>query len=154
MAMERLTIKTPNNPAVPVNFALDFVFGLDNETWRGLSAIFERLAEYEDTGLSPVTVNALNSLATLAKEHRLLVLPCAIGTPVFVHEILCQAGMRLTYANCKYGQDCDRNDFIKCPLRVVKRPFTLKMRDGLGVKFWLTQEEAEAAIPEDQRPRP
>lgn len=54
--MERLTQKTPNLPAVPVNFALDFVFDLDNETWRGLSAIFERLAEYEGTGKTPAEI--------------------------------------------------------------------------------------------------
>lgn len=54
--MERLTQKTPNLPAVPVNFALDFVFDLDNETWHGLSAVFERLAEYEDTGKTPAEI--------------------------------------------------------------------------------------------------
>ena len=54
--MERLTQKTPNVPAVPVNFALDFVFDLDNKTWDGLSAIFERLAEYEATGKTPAEI--------------------------------------------------------------------------------------------------
>jgi hypothetical protein len=54
--MPRLTHKTPNVPAVPVNFALDFVFNLDDETWHGLSAIFERLDEYEDTGKTPAEI--------------------------------------------------------------------------------------------------
>ena len=54
--MERLTQKTPNVPAVPVNFALDFVFDLDNKTWDGLCAIFERLAEYEATGKTPAEI--------------------------------------------------------------------------------------------------
>ena len=56
--MERLTQKGPGLPAVPVNFALDFVFDLDNKTWDGLSAVFERLAEYEDTGLTPAEIVA------------------------------------------------------------------------------------------------
>lgn len=57
--MERLTTKRPNVPAVPVNFALDFVFDLDDETWRGLNAIFERLAEYEATGWTPAEIVAM-----------------------------------------------------------------------------------------------
>ena len=56
--MDRLTLKQPNLPAVPVNFALDFIFYLDNDTWHGLSAIFERLAEYEGTGLTPAEIAA------------------------------------------------------------------------------------------------
>lgn len=54
--MDRLTNKSPGLPAVPLNFALDFVFDLDNETWAGLSAIFERLAEYEATGKTPAEI--------------------------------------------------------------------------------------------------
>lgn len=54
--MERLTQKSPGLPAVPVNFALDFVFDLDNKTWDGLSAVFERLAEYEATGKTPAEI--------------------------------------------------------------------------------------------------
>ena len=57
--MERLTQKMPNLPAVLVNFALDFVFNLDNETWHGLSAIFECLAEYEGTGMTPAEIVAM-----------------------------------------------------------------------------------------------
>lgn len=54
--MDRLTQKKPNLPAVPVNIDLDFVFDLADHTWHGLSAIFERLAEYEDTGLTPAEI--------------------------------------------------------------------------------------------------
>lgn len=57
--MERLTHKAPGVPAVPVNIDLDFVFDLADHTWNGLSAIFERLAEYEDTGMTPAEVVAL-----------------------------------------------------------------------------------------------
>ena len=59
MPMDRLTKKIPNMPAVPVKINLDFVFGLDDETWYGLSAIFERLAEYEDTGMTPEKIMAM-----------------------------------------------------------------------------------------------
>lgn len=128
--------------------------------------IVERLAAYEDTGMEPKDVKGLRKfcetitettmehiyeLAQAAKEERLLVLPCPIGTPVYVHEPLCGRGKQLTYDGCKYGQDCMRDRTIKCPLRVVKRAFTIQMRHHLGKSFWLTQEEAEAAIPKNRR---
>lgn len=144
-------------------------------TMRRMPEIISRLAAYEDTGLEPdevsylkdyavakavaevkefngVTIDALISMAAAAKEDRLLVLPCAIGTPVWVHEILCSAGKLLTYEGCKYSQDCMRDGSIKCPFRVVKRAFTVNMRKGLGITFWLTKKEAEDAIPADRRP--
>lgn len=131
--------------------------------------IVEELAKYEDTGLSAeeikrivgvfiqmfgkdVSAVRIQELIRADREERLLVLPCAIGTPVYVHEALCDVGGHATFMDCKYSQDCRRDRFIKCPLRVVKRAFTEKMRKGLGRTFWLTKEEAEAAIPADRRP--
>lgn len=165
--MDRLTMKRPGVPAVPVNIDLDFVFDLADHTWNGLSAIFERLAEYEATGYSPEDFDKLcrdmsdlrmalgldtyEDLRKIIQDGRLLVLPCAIGAPVYVHEALCDVGGRATYTGCKYGRDCMRDPFIKCPLRVVKRAFTEKMRKGLGRTFWLTPKEAEDAIPRDRR---
>lgn len=126
-----------------------------------------RLAEYEDTGLTPAQVSRMKTdyhrALSLAKEahklllakadDRLLVLPCAIGTPVYTHDTVC-SGQRSLSINCKYGRDCQRNPHIKCPIRVVKRPFALLMYKNLGKTFWMTPEEAEAAIPASRRYRP
>lgn len=168
--MERLTKNMPavNFKAVPVNIALDFAFELDDDTWLGLQRIFDRLAEYEDTGYSPedfdklcremsdlrmaLCLDTYDDLRKIIQADRLLVLPCAIGTPVWVHEPLCSRGKQVTYEGCKFAQDCTRDRFIKCPLRVVKRAFTVNMRKGLGITFWLTKKEAEDAIPADRRP--
>lgn len=139
---------------------------------RELAAeVADRLEAYDRTGYSPedfdklcremsglrmaLCLDTYDDLRKIIQDDRLLVLPCAIGTPVYVHNALCDVGGRATFASftdCKYAQDCQRNPHIKCPLRVVKRPFTEKMRKGLGRTFWLTKEEAEAAIPADRLP--
>lgn len=125
------------------------------------------LAKYEDTRYSPEDFDKLcremsdlrtalgldtyDDLRKIIQADRLLVLPCAIGAPVYVHEALCDVGGHATFMGCKYSQDCRRDRFIKCPLRVVKRAFTLNMRRQLGRSFWLTEKEAEDAIPADRR---
>lgn len=59
--MERLTKTIPvaKFRGVPVKFDVDFIFGLDDKTWRGLQDIFDRLSEYEDTGLTPEQITAM-----------------------------------------------------------------------------------------------
>lgn len=60
--MERLTHRIGNNPAVPTKFDLDFAFKTfdDDQAWAGLTAIFDRLAAYEDTGLEPAAIVEMN----------------------------------------------------------------------------------------------
>lgn len=60
--MERLTKTIPvaKFRGVPVKFDVDFIFGLDDKTWRGLQDIFDRLSEYEDTGLTPEQITAMS----------------------------------------------------------------------------------------------
>lgn len=113
------------------------------------------LAKYEDTGLTPEKIDEMKSwvdkIVAARDEGRLRVLPVAVGTPVYIHEPICSEGKRLTYKGCKYGQDCTHMWGLECPLRVVKRPFSERMRGRLGETFWLTEEDAEAAIPADRR---
>ena len=45
--MGRLT-KRVNGNAVPTNIDIDFILGMDDKTWKGLQAIFNRLADYEE----------------------------------------------------------------------------------------------------------
>lgn len=61
--MDRLTKQYGGNPAVPTKFDLDFAFQTDDEAWHGLTEIFNRLAEYEDTGLSPKEVVEVNDFS-------------------------------------------------------------------------------------------
>jgi hypothetical protein len=57
--MERLTKQCGNNRAVPTQFDLDFAFKTDDEAWKGLTDVFNLLAAYEDTGLTPEEITAL-----------------------------------------------------------------------------------------------
>lgn len=45
--MGRLT-KRCGEHAVPVNISIDFALDMDDKTWNGLQAIFDRLADYEE----------------------------------------------------------------------------------------------------------
>ena len=57
--MERLVIRIGNEPAVPTEFDMDFVFDLDKGTFDGLQRIFNQLDAYEDTGLKPKEIERL-----------------------------------------------------------------------------------------------
>lgn len=51
--MDRLTYHRNNQAAVPKKLDLEFTFKLSEPEWKALDAIIQRLAAYEDTGLSP-----------------------------------------------------------------------------------------------------
>lgn len=57
--MDRLTAQWGGNPAVPKNINYDFLLDLDDETAKGLQAIVDRLAVYENTRYSPEDFDAL-----------------------------------------------------------------------------------------------
>lgn len=107
-----------------------------------------RLKKVEDILGDTYDLDHLRELMAAEREGRLLVLPCPIGTPVYVHEKVCSSGGSVT--DCRYGQDCPRHN-RPCPQRVVKRAFSLQMRGKLGKTFWLTKEDAESAIPPERR---
>ena len=102
-----------------------------------LAEIREKLKRYEDA----------------EEEGRLIVLPCPIGTPVYVHRHLCSGQPRGQFnGDCMFIQDCPRHG-APCPEEVREEKFNIAMRDGLGKWFWLTREEAEAALPPERRNR-
>jgi hypothetical protein len=57
--MDRLTARCGDNRAVPTRVDLTFAFDIDDETYLGLVDIFDRLANYEETGLEPKDIDAL-----------------------------------------------------------------------------------------------
>ena len=59
--MERITAKmstpTPDGGhAVPTTFVIDFVLQMPAKDFRQFQAMVDRLAEYEDTGLTPAEI--------------------------------------------------------------------------------------------------
>lgn len=111
------------------------------------------LARVETTGDVQWCLSELQDILGAMEEGKLLELPCPIGTPVYCHDIMCVRFPTQVNADCMYAQDCPRHN-RPCPLRVVRRPFTVQMHKNMGKTFWLTQEEAEAAIPPERRNRP
>lgn len=109
--------------------------------------ICERLAAYEDTGLEPDEVNALQKdwsdlcmvigecggidrlreLAEADKDGRIVVLPCKVGDTVY----------RLQYIEQTPGR------FV---VGVAEIKFALLWLEEFGETVFLTREEAEAAL--------
>lgn len=109
--------------------------------------ICERLAAYEDTGLEPDKVNALQKdwsdlctvigecggidrlreLAEADKDGRIVVLPCKVGDTVY----------RLQYIEQTPGR------FV---VGVAEIKFALLWLEEFGETVFLTREEAEAAL--------
>lgn len=124
--MERLTFRVDNgideiyfsNPDDPEG--LYTIIELDN---INMEKVARRLAEYEDSGLSPEKVQEL----TQAKaDGKLMVLPCKVGDMVYIIGEKYRAGRMETWINTgKFST----NDIAK-----------------IGKTVFLTHEEAEKAL--------
>lgn len=147
---------------------------------RDFDKVFPTLYAYEETGLTPEEIEKMRGeMKTAYDEHsdpymleatgseaihiaellsaeangRLIVLPCPIGTPVYVHRYLCSGLPRGQFnGDCMFAQDCPRHG-APCPEEVREEKFNLAMREGLGKWFWLTRDAAEAALPPERRNR-
>ena len=71
--MDRLTKHWDNN-YVPTKLNWDFVFDLDDETFKNLEDIVIRLAKYEDTGFEPEEIEKLNKSCSLDVGQEVYVL--------------------------------------------------------------------------------
>lgn len=58
--MDRLTGRIKNG-VVSAIYDEDFVFRMDDETYSGYLKLIERLAAYEDTGLTPEEITAMKA---------------------------------------------------------------------------------------------
>ena len=145
--MERLTTRIEN-----------YVFVSDEHK------AIERLAVYEDTGLTPEQILAMDEEYTkLAKElgeykrleeqSRLIKLPIAIGETVY----------KLSHIfECEYDYECKEEEPFKCECnafceheskvyRVIPRPFDISMLSEFGKTIFLTKAEAEKALEEMEK---
>ena len=97
-----------------------------------------RLAAYEDSGLSPEEVQ---KMAMAKAEGRLVVLPCKVGTRVWVIGQDCDLCHDMyTEEPCLFG-DCEYR-------KVIESVFLPGMTDEFGKTVFLTREEAEKALQE------
>ena len=111
----------------------------------------DRLAAYEDTGLTPEEIKApftedtminlaaqalgvepsrLRERAEADRDGRVLILPCKLGTKVY----------RIRYEIADYPDEPD--------LEIADTWFTPEYRDDIGKTVFLTRAEAERALKE------
>lgn len=115
--------------------------------------IFNRLAAYEDTGLSPEEVR---SMRTAYDENQVPYMIEAAGSEaVHLYNLLqAEAEGRLIVLPCKVGDTVYviGTDFESGRLegRIYKEPFNLSHIAKLGKWVFLTREEAEAAMKGDE----
>lgn len=129
---------------------------------------WERLKEYEDTGLEPEQVMELKSfiqggihkvddgwkhvqdLIQAEQDGRLVVLPCKVGDTVYqvdymTHSEALKSGVPQSkdpYQNRKYGKK--RAEYL--PLIVREKKMVKSLFRDFGKTVFLTREEAEVAL--------
>lgn len=168
--MERLVKRWGNNHAVPSKFNLDFVFDMDNEAYKGLVEIFDRLDEYESTGFSPADIErvkypaeaalkfayALQGYREAEIEGRLAILPCKPGDTVYVNKkcfsdwycfMEFKPYVRAEVVNFKFTKDGIKMNIRPLTKRAAgtryHRFFPLS---AIGKTVFLLEEEAEAVL--------
>jgi hypothetical protein len=101
-----------------------------------LMEISRRLAAYEDSQMTPEEVQ---SLAQAKAEGRLVVLPCKVGTRVWVIGQDCDLCHDMyTEEPCLFG-DCEYR-------KVIESVFLPGMTDDIGKTVFLSREAAEKVL--------
>ena len=129
--------------------------------------LIDRLAAYEDTGLTPEEIKEdMPDVRRIeeklvayedAEEQGLLVhLPCAVGSPYYTVEKFCNEGDEDAELERHWGSDCEYC-CIQCnaELRVVENRWVseaqiLNSRKCIGTIIHLSREEAEAALEKEE----
>jgi len=134
---ERLTERDEygNTDIVGVESA-DLQLNLEFDEFNKVTNALNRLAAYEDSGLSPEQVQ---ELAKVRAEGRMVELPCKVGTRVWVIGQDCDLCHDMyTEEPCLFG-DCEYR-------KVIESVFLPGMTDEFGKTVFLTREEAEKAL--------
>ena len=147
--MERLTEKHYLAEDHYMKCSEDCNVDMDCVDCPAFDKLIERLAAYEDTGLTPeeikdpftedaminlaaqalgVEADRLRELAEADKDGRVLILPCKLGTKVY----------RIRYKIADYPDKPD--------LEIADTWFTPEYREDIGKTVFLAREEAEKAL--------
>nr|DAR10648.1 MAG TPA: hypothetical protein [Caudoviricetes sp.] len=158
--MERLTQRLRTGEVL---MASDYEEKYTEQEW--ISVLQDRLAAYEDTGLTPAEIysmcsewcammsvlnsmgsyDRLHELAEADKEGRVVVLPCKVGDTVWMFEE--DFGIVLPYTidlisfvdkGCGYSANCNHNGELIDSIDFED--------DDIGKTVFLTREEAEKAL--------
>ena len=136
--------------------------GYELNTPKGMKAVVDRLAAYEETGLTPEEVAALQaSNQELKKEalpilqakvqDRLVILPCGLGETVYANFAIC--GDYLRENDKPYPCEVVFIGLSKEPFMHIQfkngRVFPVKFCE-VGKTVFTTREAAEAALKEQE----
>jgi hypothetical protein len=102
--------------------------------------VFDRLAAYEDSGLSPEEVQ---ELAKAKADGRVMMLPCKVGDTVYrIISYKCNAVCnKLNACNSFIYKGCKQSEFYVCP-----GTFQFNDIEWIGKTVFLTREAAEKAL--------
>lgn len=75
MSVRRLVVRIGNEPAVPTDVDIDFVFDLDKRTFDGLQRIFNQLCDLTDILGDDYDLDHLRNLVEADRDGRCVVLP-------------------------------------------------------------------------------
>lgn len=155
--MNRLTERDEHGNAAVIDVdSADLMFGLSGYQSRNVTDALDRLAAYEDTGLTPEEIAELQvthrterceaadyDCAELGRYRRaeadgqLIVLPCKVGDTVYVLGCPCEPieEWKILHPGISYEH-----------LGVINHIPLGILRDSIGKTVFLTREEAEAAL--------
>lgn len=124
--MNRLT----NSNLISASYSPWELCGLDKDCLKScekcnIVEMYKKLAAYEDIGLEP---EELQELAEYKRNNRIYLLPCAIGSKVYM--IIQRMNDLTGYAY---------------PV-IIQSSFRLNMIEDLNKSIFLTREEADAAL--------
>lgn len=134
-----------------------------------------KLAEYEDTGLTPqeieqmkarmplhqwagespdkmsifgVTVSKIIELTKAEKQGRLVILPCKIGDTIYqtCYKCVCTLGHRHLHSTCNSPIECRKCDAVNIERWIRETTFSFDMLERIGEDFFVTREEAEEVL--------
>lgn len=135
----------------------------------------KRLAEYEDTGLTPqeieqmkarmplhqwagesldemsifsMPVKNLIEVADAKKQGRLVILPCKEGTTIYqiCYKYICTLGHTYLHNTCNSPIECRKCNSVKIERWIRETTFSLSMLDRIGVDFFIDRKDAEVAL--------
>ena len=109
-----------------------FIMNCELQSTNEIEDVIEKLAHYED----------------MEEQGRLITLPCKVGYIIYqtCYECVCTIGHKFLHSTCRSPIECRKCSAVKVERWIRETTFSLDMLDRIGKDFFITREEAEAAL--------
>ena len=138
--MERLVKRVGTGNAVPTKFDMDFVFGLDIETFHGIQKIFNQLCNLTDILGDNCDLDRLRELVEADRDGRCYIPSVKIGDMIFVHG---KEGGIISTRIQGISLPVHGNKLI---LHLGGYPAEYLWSDREGIDWWRSREAAKTAL--------